>query len=175
MTAVQQTHGSDVLTRAMSELSGALRHELRLLEDVRHALQRQRAAVAANDVEAIDDSVAAVGRTLFTLEEARRRRAGLIRQLLGNLGDGSIEELERALGATLPAPIAETRAAVRRAAESVRREGLINQTVLRRCLEAGDAFLQDLFAASGDRTPVYDARAAQGDAPSRPVLLDRTA
>ena len=170
-TMVRQ--GPAETAKALGELGAVMQQELRLLEELRQALRRQRDGVAAGDAPAIEDSVAAVGRTLLTLDASRRRRGSLVALLAG--ADGSLEQVERAIGMPLPASMLESRAALRRAAESVQREVRTNQTVLRRCLEAGDAFLQELFATASDRTPTYDAGAATAEGPGRPVLLDRTA
>lgn len=163
------------LARPMSELAAALHAETRLLDELRQNLLRQREAVAGDDPAAVEGTVAAIGRTLFTLEEARRRRSALTRHLSGDATD-QLAELERHLGGPLAAPVAEARRAVRAAAEAVQREVRINQVVLRRVLEAGDAFLQQLFSAGMEQAPAYaaDARVAAPAVPAGRVL-DRQA
>ena len=52
----------DAVRSRLDELTGALTHELRLIDDLRNALLRQRAAVAADDPEVIESSVHAIGR-----------------------------------------------------------------------------------------------------------------
>jgi hypothetical protein len=156
----------------LRELTAALRQEHRLLEELRAALLRQRAGVAEDDTEMVEGSVHAVGRSLFALEEARRRRLDLTRQLAA--GDDALADLERRIG-RLPADLAAAREDVRRSAEATSHEVAINQRVLRRALDAGDAYLQQLFSSVASPTPAYvpGARAPEG-APSG-LLLNRTA
>jgi hypothetical protein len=158
----------------LGELTDALVHERRLIEELREALLRQRAGVAADDPELIEHSVQAIGRTLLTLDEARRRRVALTALVAGRPGV-ALSDLDGLL-APLPAAFVSAREAVRRAAEATAHEGAINQTVLRRALEAGDAYLQQLFSSAADPMPVY----APGPRPSEPrpaggLLLNRTA
>jgi hypothetical protein len=158
----------------LGELTGALQQELRLIEDLRQALLRQRAGVAADDPESIDASVQAVARTLLTLDQARRHRAEVAATLL-SAEDVALADLERHLGCELPPALAAAREGVRRAAEAAAREVAINQHVLRRALEAGDAFLQQLFASAADPMPVYAPGPKPADARPSGFLLNRTA
>lgn len=158
----------------IEELTSALEHELRLIDDLRQALLRQRAAVAADDPEAIESSVHAIARTLLTLDEARRRRSALIALLDGDPAI-ALSDLDAHLGIEMPETFVAAREAVRRAAAATSRELAINQTILRRALEAGDAFLQQLFSSTTDPMPVY----TPGPRPTEPrasgFLLNRTA
>lgn len=157
----------------VGELVGALQQELRLIEELRQALLRQRAGVAADDAQAIESSVHAIGRTLLTLEEARRRRGTLTALVAGRPGV-ALADLEQHLGA-LPAGLVAAREAVRRGAEATALDVAINQTVLRRALEAGDAFLQQLFSSTGDPMPVYAPGPRAGEARPSGLILNRTA
>jgi hypothetical protein len=130
----------------LSDLAGALVQEQRLIEELRQALLRQRAGVATGDPELIDGSVYAIARTLLTLEEARRRRASLTAAVIGRPGVVALSDLESFVG-VLPVPLLAAREAVRRAAEATAHDLAINQRVLHRALEAGDAFLQQLFSS----------------------------
>lgn len=130
----------------LDDLTGALRHELRLVDDLRQALMRQRAAVAADDAQAIESSEHAIGRTLLTLEEARRCRGAMIALIAGNAA--ALSDLEAHLGFTPPDGFVAAREAILGAAEAISRELAINQTILRLALEKGEAFLQDLFSTS---------------------------
>ena len=166
--------GAAVATSArLSDLAGALVQEQRLIEELRQALLRQRAGVATGDPELIDGSVYAIARTLLTLEEARRRRASLTAAVIGRPGV-ALSDLESFVG-VLPAQLLAAREAVRRAAEATAHDLAINQRVLRRALEAGDAFLQQLFSSASDTmaVPVPGPRSADSR-PSGP-FLDRTA
>jgi hypothetical protein len=158
----------------LSELTTALVHEHRLIEELREALVRQRAGVAADDPAAIEHSVHAIGRTLLTLEEARRRRVSLTALAAGQPG-ATLADLDDVME-TLPPAFTAAREAVRRAAEATARDVAINQTVLRRALEAGDAFLQQLFSSTADPMPVYapGPRLAE-PRPCGGLLLNRTA
>jgi hypothetical protein len=133
----------------LEELTAALAHELRLIDDLRQALMRQRAAVASDDPQAMEASVQAIGRTSLTLEEARWQRGALIALMTGN-STIPLAELEARLGFAMPHDLVATRDAVRRAAEATSRELAVNQTILRRALEDGDAFLQQLFSSTTD-------------------------
>lgn len=166
--------GAGVATSArLSDLAGALVQDQRLIEELRQALLRQRAGVAIGDPELIDGSVYAIARTLLTLEEARRRRALLTAAVIGRPGV-ALSDLESFVG-VLPAPLLAAREAVRRAAEATAHDLAINQRVLRRALEASDAFLQQLFSSVSDTmaVPVPGPRPADGR-PGGP-FLDRTA
>lgn len=166
--------GEDTVHRRLDDLTAALAHELRLIDDLRQALLRQRAAVAADDPEAIESSVHAIGRTLLTLDEARRGRMALIALVTGN-GAIGLADLEAHLGFTAPESFSAVRDAVRRAAEATARELAINQTVLRRALDAGDAFLQQLFSSTADPMPAYSPGPRNAEPQPGSLLLDRTA
>jgi hypothetical protein len=157
----------------LDDLTAALQRELRLIEDLRQALLRQRAGVAADDAEAIDTSVQVVGRTLLTLDSARRRRMEIVASLLGT-EDAPLTQLERRLGGELPASLMAARAAVERAAAAAQ-EVAINQQVLRRALEAGDAFLQQLFASTADPMPAYAPGPRAPEPRPSGLLLNRRA
>ncbi len=144
--------GERTVHQRLDELTGALGHELRLIADLRQALMRQRMAVAAGDPGAIESSVQAIGRTLLTLKEARRRRGALIALIVGN-ATSTLADLEIQLGFPPPDDLVAARDAVRRAAEATSRGLAINQTILRRAAEAGDAFLQELFSSTAAAIP----------------------
>jgi hypothetical protein len=167
--------GGGIATSAeLTDLAGALIQEQRLMEELRHALLRQRAGMASGDPELIDTSVYAIARMLLTLEEARRRRrAALTAALMGRQGV-ALRDLESFIG-VLPAPLLAAREAVRRAAEATAQDLAINQTVVRQALEAGDAFLQQLFSSASDTmaVPTPSLRPADGR-PSNPPLKGGT-
>ena len=117
--------------RRLDDLTSALGHELRLIDDLRQALMRQRMAVATDDPGAIESSVQAIGRTLLTLEEARRRRSALIALMVGN-ATTALADLEIQLGFPAPNDFVLAREAVHRAAEATSRGLATNQSILRR-------------------------------------------
>jgi hypothetical protein len=158
----------------LGELTNALTHEHGLIEELRQALLRQREGVATDDPEAIESSVHAISRTLLTLEEARRGRIALTALIAGEPGV-PLADLDANLGLALPASFVEARERVRRAAEATALEVAINQTVLRRALEAGDAFLQQLFSSVADPMPVYVPGPRPADIRPSGMLLNRRA
>jgi hypothetical protein len=163
--------GGGIATSAkLTDLVGALIQEQRLIEELRQALLRQRAGMAGGDPELIDESVYAIARTLLTLEEARRRRrASLSAAVMGRQGV-ALGDLESFIG-VLPAALLAAREAVRHAAEATAHDLAINQRVVREALDAGDAFLQELFSSSCDTmaVPIPSLRPANGR-PSDPPL-----
>ncbi len=152
-----------VSQKRWEELTSTLIEEARLIDSLCLALLDQRAGVAADDAEVVDHSVHAIGRCLLTLNEARRRRGSLV-QLLAGSPEVSIEALESALGLPLPKAVLVARDQVRRAARIAASELAINQRILRGALEAGDAFIQHLFAAVAVPKAGYRQAARAGDA-----------
>jgi hypothetical protein len=132
----------------LTDLAGALVQEQRLIEELRQALLRQRAGMATGDPESIDRSDYAIARARLTLDEARRRRASLATAVVGRPGV-ALSDLESFVG-VLPAPLFAAREAVHRTAEVTVQDLAINQRMSRQALEAGDAFLQQLFSSAVD-------------------------
>jgi hypothetical protein len=152
------------------DLADALRYEARVIDELRQALVRQREGVKVHDVEAIEGSVHAMGRTLLTLEEARRRRATVTSLLTG--GDPApLDSLEASLGRELPEAVIAARNDLRKAAAQSAHEVAINQQILRRAIDAGDAFLQQLFSTAGDAAAVYQPGEHGGETPLPSGLL----
>ena len=171
--------GSELLTpearlRRLDALARALADEGRATEELIAALRRQRAGVAASDYRQVDESVRAISRILLTLEEARRHRAALAARIT-DAEPVPLARLEERLGTPLPEPLAAVRDAVRRSAELAANEIAINQRVLRRALESGDAFLQRLFSTLAPAGGVYASPARPADSDGASVLLNRTA
>jgi hypothetical protein len=159
----------------LGDLADALRHEARIIDELRQALLRQRAGVAEDDAETVEASIQATGRTLLTLDEAKRRRAALTSLIAG--GEPTpLDRLETMLGGTLPSDVEQARSEVKRAALLTAQEIAINQHILKRALEAGDVFLQKLFSMGAEPSPGY----ARGErslepAPQSGLILNRTA
>jgi len=159
----------------MADLAEALRYEANVIEGLRQALLRQRAGVAADDAGLVEASIHAMGRTLLTLDEARRRRAALTALIAGS-DAAPLEGLEGLFGGMLPRELEVARAQVKRAALQAAQDVAINQHILRRALEAGDAFLQRLFSMAGD--PACGSQRDEGGAGPAPrsgLLLNRIA
>ena len=156
------------------QLARAFDSERRAIQELRQALQRQRAAVAADDAAALELSADHVGRAVATLGEARRCRGEIMHAIAGR-ADATLAELERSIGRPLPGPLQDARAAVLGVAIGAAGDVAINQHVLRRALDAGDAFLQRLFSSMADPMPVYAPQSAPRTSESRAVLLNRRA
>ncbi len=159
----------------LADLADALLYEANVIEELRQALLRQRAGVAADDAEMIESSIHAMGRTLLTLDEAKRRRAALTALIAGG-NPTPLERLEQLLGGILPREVEEARAMVKRSALLAAQDLAINQHILRRAMDAGDLFLQRLFSMAGDPAAGYQ----RGDRPNEPgpqsgLILNRTA
>lgn len=163
------------MSERLADLAEALLYEAQVIEELRQALLRQRAGVAADDAGMVESSIHAMGRTLLTLDEAKRRRAALTSLIAG--GEPTpLDRLEGLLGGSLPPEVAEARAMVKRAALRTAQDVAINQHVLRRALEAGDTFLQKLFSMAGDPAPGYQRReSAREPVAQSGVILNRMA
>lgn len=158
----------------LEELATALEVEIENVEQLCDALLRQRAAVAADQTEAVNASVDDIGRILLALGEARRRRAGIVTTLTGD-GEMALEQVGQVLGLPLPAALEQARLRLRRAAGDVIREAAINRGVLHRAIESGEAFLHQLFSATMDPPPVYGPPEHGSEAGNTGVLLNRRA
>lgn len=161
--------------KRMADLAEALLYEANVIDELRQALLRQRSGVAADDAELVESSIHAMGRTLLTLDEARRRRAALTALITGSEAT-PLERLESIFGGILSPELETARARVKRAALQTAQDVAINQHILRRALEAGDAFLQRLFSMAGDPAPGYQRHDSGSEpAPRSGLILNRTA
>ena len=157
-----------------ASLVAALARETALIGDLRTALQQQRDGIAGDDPALVDQSTQAVARTLLSLDQARRHRVTVTAQLT-NGTSADLDTLEDIVGA-LPGDLKEARRTVRRAAGDAAVDLRINQSVLKRALEAGNAFLQKLFSSAGEVSAAYDpADRSTDQTGSSGVLLNRTA
>lgn len=159
----------------LADLADALLYEANVIEELRQALLRQRAGVAADDAAVVEASIHAMGRTLLTLDEAKRRRSALLALISGG-EPTALEQLEQTLGGVLPRDVEEARGMVKRSALMAAQDLAINQHILRRAMEAGDIFLQRLFSMAGDPAAGYQC----GERPTEPapqsgLILNRTA
>jgi len=154
------------------QLLNALIDEGCTLQELGTILERQRRGVAENDQDLIEASVQALGRTLLTMEEARRRRESLLALLAG--GEPlRLRELERVFGDPLPVALADARRSVQQLATTIARELAINHHIIDRALQAGDQFLQRLFSESLEPAASY---CPEGETdPTAGVLVNRTA
>ncbi len=158
---------------ALGELTRALEREIETVSELREALLRQRAGVAADSAESVNQSCDDIARLLVAIEAAKRHRTMRIDSLVPEPGV-SLDTLERWLGASLPRPLLDARVRLHRAAEATAREAAINRSVLSRTVEAGEAFLQALFSGSAAPEPVYRA-GERREEDGAGFLLDRKA
>ena len=154
-------------------LISALGRETALLTELAEALARQRAAVARNDVTALEADVAVAGRVLLTLQEAHRLR-GEILVAMGADRDHPLGHLAATLPGSLGGRVERSRAALAAAAAAATREATVNRSVLRSALDAGDAYLQALFTG-GLPTPYTPGDGRPAPAGPAGVLVDKVA
>ena len=137
----------------------ALDSERRLIEELTVIMRRQREAVAGDDLQAVDDSVYAVQRVLFTLGEARKRRRSLNHRVGGN-EELALRDLERAFGPRFGPDLRDARERLQLAARTLSDEVAINRRVLREALAAGDDYVRALFGGESGKG-LYGADAGQ--------------
>ena len=138
---------------APGHLVRALRDEHAVLEDLVSTLERQRSAVARDDIDAVNDSVFAAHRLLGAYREARTRRRSVVIVACGG-GEGSVDDLSHARGA----PFSEAertasedlRSAARRLVAAVDQ----NRKLLQAAMSSGDAFFR-LLTGAGPATQAY--------------------
>jgi hypothetical protein len=172
-TGAERKGSNMEMDEALAGLARALGRETVAVRELREALVRQRDGVAADAIEAVHGSCDDIARLLVTLDTAKRHRVGLMQRLVPD-GPATLESLAAACGGSLPADLAGAGLELRREAAEAAREAAINRVVLQRTVEAGEAFLQALFAGAGEKDPVYRAGERRDDDGSG-FLLDRTA
>ena len=172
---------------AVEVLSDVLATERKLLEELVLVMQKQRAAVGADDLQALDDSVFATYRVLATLGEARRRRKS-VNRMLGGAEDLNVNDLEDILGERTTPAIIDARNALQDAAMALSREVDMNKQVLRGAMDHGNAYVQQLFGGPVAPAPTYTASFATSPShdqtpasrptpamvPAAPRFLDRS-
>ena len=160
---------------AMEALADAVTSEIRLLEDLIGVMRRQRQAVGADDLQAIDDSVYATHRVLVTLAEARRRRRSLS-QLVAGVDDFPLRDLEQLLGDTMIDELRNARDGLHAAALTLSQEVETNRQVLREAMAAGSDYVRSLYGGAAEPTPLYTAEPQRVERDSHGgVLVDRRA
>ncbi len=163
--------GSAPRNEALAELTRALTREASVVGELREALLRQRAGVAADAVAEVHVSCDDIARVLVSLDSARRHRGAVLGALVEETPP-TIEALARSLGGSLPAELDEAVQRLRHEAEATAREAAVNRTVLQRTVEAGEAFLQALFTSATPPDPVYRPGERREDEAAG-FLLDR--
>jgi hypothetical protein len=155
----------------VTALVGALRAEEQILRGLGDVLRAQRAAIADDDLEQLDDAVFATHRLLVTLAEARKRRR-TVNELMGEGDDLSLEAVHAAFGGAPPQDVAAALAALADAGARLQREVDVNQTVLHVAIDAGDQLVRAL--ASGPARLGRPGRPG-GSEQAPPLLFDGTA
>ncbi len=171
---------------AIEVLADVLGTERRLLEELMLVMQKQRTAVANDDLQSLDDSVFATYRVLATLGEARRRRKS-VNRLLGGNEDMNVNDLEEILGERATPAVIAARDALQDTAVSLSREVDINKQVLRTAMENGNDYVQKLFGGAppaatyvaplATHSPALrptTARLTPAMVPTAPRFLDRS-
>jgi hypothetical protein len=161
----------------LEALHDAMVSEHKLLDDLVAQMRRQRAAVAADDIQAVDDATFGTHRILATLGQARQRRRQL-NLLLGGSEDCTLADLEARWGDRLDPRLREARVRLRTVADQLSREVGVNRRLLREVLRGTDQHLRTLVGAP-TLAATYRAEPG-GDTPPAPppvrgVLMNRTA
>ena len=158
----------------LDALFDALQSERRLVLELIELMRRQRAAVAADDLEAVEETVYATHRVLHTLNEARRRRRTL-KRMLGEDETPGIAGLDSLLGDRMSEPMRQARDELQAAALTLSREVATNRQVLREAIATGDEYVRALCGAP--EVPVgYPKDASRGSTErAGGVLFDRMA
>ena len=163
---------SPQLAIARDRMIDALGSERRLIDELIALMRRQRAAVGADDLQGVEETVYAVQRVLCTLGEARKRRRAL-NVRFGRGEDLSLRDLEDALGLSFTPRVHEARAELQTSARTLSGEVAINRRVLREALAAGDEYVRALLG-SGTAQALYTETAA-AERPAGARLIDRQA
>lgn len=148
----------------LASLKDALQTERRLLDELVRVMVLQRESIAADDLQAIDESVFSAQRVLRTLQEARRRRRTLL-ELIGVDRDLPLRELEHRVGPAVSQGLSDSRDALLAAAETLSRELTSNRQVIHGALTIGEQLLR-VFTGTAERPILYDqgAESEQGSA-----------
>jgi hypothetical protein len=157
---------------SLEALVGAITSEIRLLEELIGVMRRQRAAVAEDDLQGVDDSVFATHRILVTLAEARRQRRAL-GELIAGTDDLGLRTLDEVLGDRMSDSLRDARDGLQAAAIILSREIEINRNLLRSALSTSGEMMHALYApAEAGATYRPDQHPAEKDSTGG-ILLDR--
>jgi hypothetical protein len=148
----------------LDALLDALRSERKLVADLATTMRRQRAAVAADDLGTVDDTVFAIHRLLATLGQARLRRRQ-VNRLVGGGDDIPLRELEAVVGPQMTDAMRTARDELAASATALQQEVDVNRRVLREAIATGEAHVRVLAtgsAADPEGTSLQDADAGAG-------------
>jgi hypothetical protein len=170
-----RTSDAPVPAAALDALCDALNSECRLIEELIEIVLRQRAAVAVDDLQAIDDSVFATHRVLLTLGEARKGRRS-INAMAGCKEETGVKHLEEALGPCMTPALRLAREELQSAAGRLSREIGINRRILREAIANSDSLVRAVVGAPGDATQQgYGSATPTAYSRSDAVAISRTA
>ncbi len=170
-----RTSTAPVSPAALEALSDALLSERKLIDDLTEIVLRQRAAVAVDDLQAVDDSVFATHRLLLTLGEARKGRRS-INAMAGCKEETGVKHLEEALGPWMTPKLRNAREELQVAAGRLSREIGINRRILREAIANSDSFVRAVVGAPKDAAQQgYGSTAPSAYTRSDAVAFSRTA
>lgn len=161
----------------LEALHDAMVSERKLLDDLVAQMRQQRAAVAADDIQAVDDATFGTHRILATLGQARQRRRQL-NLLLGGSEDCTLTDLEARWGDRLDPRLRDARVRLRAVADQLSREVGINRRLLREAIRGTDQHLRTLVGAPAEAATYgteQGAVAPPAPPPVRGVLMNRMA
>jgi hypothetical protein len=157
----------------MEALAAALGREAELIGGLAGALEAQRAAVASGDVAMLQQKTDALSQALTDLEQARVSRRKTLAGLCGR-GEMRLSQLEQVLPVPLHPAVTTARELLVRATKDAAREMTINQTVLRRATEQGQALVERILSRANHEAPAYRPSVDRASRPVRsPVLVNR--
>lgn len=154
-------------------LSDAMHSERRLIDELIHVMRQQREAVAADNLQGVDDSVFAVQRILLTLGEARKRRRALNARM-GQSEDIALKDLLDAMGPYATDDLHVAREALQGSARTLAREVSVNRQVLREALTSGEEMVRTLAGVGASRVG-YGETLGGNDAPRASYIVNRRA
>ena len=127
-------------------LLDAMQSERRLIDELIQLMARQREAVAADNLQDLDDSVFGVQRVLLTLGEARKRRRAMNARM-GQPEEVPLKDLLDAMGPYATAELHAAREALQASARALTREVSTNRQVLREALSSNEEMVRTLAGA----------------------------
>ncbi|MDQ6737095.1 MAG: flagellar protein FlgN [Gemmatimonadota bacterium] len=170
-----RTSNAPVPAAAISALSDALLAERKLIDELTEIVLRQRAAIAVDDLQAVDDSVFATHRMLLTLGEARKGRRA-INAMAGCKEETGVKYLEEALGPWMTSELRTSREDLQSAAARLSREIGINRRILREAIANSDSFVRTVVGAPTDAAQQgYGANGPSAYTRSDAIAFSRTA
>jgi hypothetical protein len=158
----------------LETLLEALLSERHLIEELLSIVYKQREAVAADDLQGVDDSVFGVQRVLLTLNEARKRRR-TINVRLGFDEDIPLRQLVELLGPLASEPLKRALDDLQKSARSLSREVAVNRQVLREALNASDDYVRLLTGAAAPKVGYGEGVASARDTRGAAYVVNRRA